>query len=164
MDNSDHGTQCMPLGFSAGSDRLFQDLDLYRHSPESRGVWCTSRHLKRTICSSSEDLKLSVPDCGEGPEAVANHLFLLSGSCEKTDEIRLFSTGNLQHKNQPCGPSVEVDRSVLEAGACRLSAPCGGSNGPLGYLRFSLTDPRKRCVCERQISLFSAKTKLLEVL
>ena len=46
MDNSDHGTQCMPLGFSAGSDRLFQARVVYWHSPESCAVWYTSRHVK----------------------------------------------------------------------------------------------------------------------
>ena len=47
---------------------------------------------------------------------LANRLFWLQGSCEKTDGIRLLSPGNLQNKNQPFGPSVAVDGSVSEAG------------------------------------------------
>ena len=39
----------VPPALIAGSNRLFQVLDLYWHSPESGELWYKSRRLKKTI-------------------------------------------------------------------------------------------------------------------
>ena len=49
-----HSYACLPQALSAGSNRLFEVLDLYWRSPESGGLWYKSRQLKETICISFE--------------------------------------------------------------------------------------------------------------